>query len=481
MNQLIQSFMGQGFIGFGFFIVIISISVKSILNSKKISDEYEKLTREFNSSEKIIIKGKEELDVKDALLQDIIKDFKISAKRGTENINTEVIIQKNLEKNNKIFKKEKHVKTIPSVCIGLGLLGTFLGLTLAIVQTRGVLSGALGSTQQFSRAMEAPFSSMSSAFWTSISGVLSSLILNIFNVSLENKKETFYDEMEDYLDNTIYAYYGKTFGAQFSEFNDTVRESMINLTKDMRDLFHDGVTELVSKINKNTIDLTGTVKELTNYTKDLERLTNSLDGSVRNFKEPVDSFKTSIHEYLQTSESTTRVMKDSVNKFAIKVDTLDSDLNNVQNIIKSNKEELQNIGQSMNEQLSNSIGSINNSYLKLIEVVELISNNQNSNNDSLKVQTDNLNRVYKELQNSLSGFLENLRIAQGELAGVVSSSLESQFESLSSKIVDRLNASMESLQESSLQLRENTSQIGDLVKQTNDLYLNREKEEMLDF
>ena len=117
MNQLIQSFMGQGFIGFGFFIVIISISVKSILNSKKISDEYEKLTREFNSSEKIIIKGKEELDVKDALLQDIIKDFKISAKRGTENINTEVIIQKNLEKNNKIFKKEKHVKTIPSVCI----------------------------------------------------------------------------------------------------------------------------------------------------------------------------------------------------------------------------------------------------------------------------------------------------------------------------------------------------------------------------
>ena len=92
-----------------------------------------------------------------------------------------------------------------------------------------------------------------------------------------------------------------------------------------------------------------------------------------------------------------------------------------------------------------------------------------------------MNRVYKELQNSLSGFLENLRIAQGELAGVVSSSLESQFESLSSKIVDRLNASMESLQESSLQLRENTSQIGDLVKQTNDLYLNREKEEMLDF
>lgn len=480
MDQLIQSFLGQGIIGFGFCAIIIAISAISLKSSISISREYKKLTNVFCNSEEITVNENEELDVKDHLLQEIIDNFKTSAIRGTENINTEVIIQKKLEKNNKVFKKEKNVKSIPSACIALGLLGTFIGLTLAIVQTRGVLGGTMGSTQQFSQAMEAPFASMSSAFWTSIFGVLLSLVLNIFNVNLDNSKETFYDEIEDYLDNTIYAYYGKTVGAQFAEFNDRVSKSMMTLTKDMRDLFQEGVSELVSKINKNTIDLTDTVKELTNYTKDLDRLTSSLDTSVRNFKEPVDSFKTSIHEYLQRSEANTKVMNESVNKFAVKVDILDSDLNNVQNIIKSNKEELQNVGQSMNNQLSNSLSAINNSYIKLIDVVDMISNNQNTNNEKLRQQTDELGKVYKDLQYSLSGFLENLKIAQGELADEVSSSLQKELEALSNKIVYGLNIPIEKLSGSYIKLEESTSQIGDLVRQTNDLYLSKEKDKIFD-
>ena len=98
---------------------------------------------------------------------------------------------------------------------------------------------------------------------------------------------------------------------------------MLTLTGEMKNLFQDGVSELVGKINKNTIDLTGTVKELTNYTKDLERLTSSLDISVKNFKEPVDNFKSSIHEFIQTTEDTNSIMKESVNKFSSKVDMLE--------------------------------------------------------------------------------------------------------------------------------------------------------------
>lgn len=476
--QLIQSFLGQGPIGYFVIAVIVLISLINILKSKSISKEYERLTSEFNSSEKIKVNEKEELDVKDELLQGIINDFKESAKRGTENINTEVIIQKNLEKGNGIFKKEKTVKSIPSACIALGLLGTFLGLTLAIVQTRGVLGGTMGSTQQFGQAMEAPFSSMSSAFWTSIFGVIASLVLNLCNVNLENKKETFYDEMEDYLDNTIFASYGKLFGNEFERFNTVIRESMLTLTADMRNLFQDGVNELVSKINKNTIDLTSTVEELTNYTKDLDRLTKSLDNSVRNFKEPVEEFKTSIHEYLQTSEYTTKTMKESVDKFSVKVDTLDRDLNNVQNIIKSNREELQNVSQSMNNQLSNSIDTINSSYKKLIEVIELLSKNQDSNNQNLKDQTDELSKVYKDLQGVLSGFLGNLKVAQGEMASTVSTSLENQLESLFNKILSELYIVISKLGESSSELKDSTFQIGELVKETNDLYMNLEKDKM---
>ncbi|MGL5692996.1 MAG: hypothetical protein ACRCXA_02905, partial [Peptostreptococcaceae bacterium] len=265
--ELGQSFMSQGPIGFMFLVIIIGVGYTCWRDSAKISKQYKILTDEFKNSETIIVNGKEELDIKSEVLNLIVKDFKDSASRGTENINTEVIIQKRLDNNIEIFKKERRVKSIPSVCIALGLLGTFLGLTLAIIQTKGVLGDSLGSTHMFGQAMEGPFTSMSSAFWTSIFGVGSSVLLNAHNIKLENSKEEFYDGIEDYLDNTIYSLYAVNFISQFNDFNSIISERMIelngilkdnmlSLTGEMKNLFQDGVSELVGKINKNTIDLT---------------------------------------------------------------------------------------------------------------------------------------------------------------------------------------------------------------------------------
>ena len=64
----------------------------------------------------------------------------------------------------------------------------------------------------------------------------------------------FFDTFEDYLDNLIYGenFYG--FAKQFEKFNNTLENTMKDLTKEMRALFREGVEELVEKINKNTID-----------------------------------------------------------------------------------------------------------------------------------------------------------------------------------------------------------------------------------
>ena len=49
-------------------------------------------------------------------------DFRKSAIKGTYNINTEVIIQKNIEK--RILKEENIANILPSISIALGLIGT---------------------------------------------------------------------------------------------------------------------------------------------------------------------------------------------------------------------------------------------------------------------------------------------------------------------------------------------------------------------
>ena len=479
LKELTTSFMGQGLLGFAFLGLIVICGVYSAISSMKISKEYSKLTDEFNLDKETKGDG-EEISISNEVLSSIVNDFKSSAKRGTENINTEVIIQRRLDKNIKALRKEKFVKSVPAICIALGLLGTFLGLTLAIVQTRGVLSQTMGSTSEFGQAMEAPFASMSSAFWTSIFGVASSVILNVFNVNLENKKEAFYDVIEDYLDNTIYSLYAKNFASQFSEFNGIIRSSMLSLTGEMKNLFEDGVKELVGKINKNTIDLTDTVKGLTNYTKDLERLTTSLDASVRNFKEPVDTFKSTMHNFIQTSEDTTKNMMDSVTKFATKVDILDDSLNNVHHVINSNKEVLELIGRNVNSQVSQALDAINTSQSEFMNIVKLVNENQNINNEEFNTQLGKLNEGYIEFSKSLSGFVENLNTTQKSLATDIADTLTTEFSKLSDSIIVQLNTSINQLDETSKGLKTNYKEIGYLVKQTNDLYNNTNKENILE-
>lgn len=484
LKQLSESFMSQGIVGFTFLSITIIIGICCGFGTSQIKKQYKILTKEFKNSEKVTIDGNEELDIKNEVLGLVVNDFKNSAKRGTENINTEVIIQKRLDEKIYIFKKisifkaERIVKSIPAICIALGLLGTFLGLTLAIVQTKGVLGGSLGSAHMFGQAMEGPFTSMSSAFWTSIFGVLASVILNGFNVSLENSKEEFYDVIEDYLDNTIYSLYAINFISQFNEFNNIIRENMLSLTGEMKNLFQDGVSQLVEKINKNTIDLTDTVKELTNYTKDLERLTSSLDASVKNFKEPVDNFKSSMHEFIQTTEETNSIIKDSVNKFSSKVDILESSFNDVNDVIRENKVALETIGKNITSNLNEGIKTINNSHEMFRKVTEEISVNQNNNQDILKEQIEKLNKGYDNFNGSLLGFVENLSATQSNLANEISNSLTTEFKNLSSEIVENLNVTVSKLGQSAEELKSNTNDIGNLVKQTNDLYraTNIEKE-----
>ena len=465
LEKIKGSFFSQGTFGFGVIVVILVILVFGIVKGIIVKRKYSALLNEFNASEKKASNDGEfkgELNFKEGVLSKVEEQFKRSAENGTENINTEVIIQKNIGQS--IVNSERTIKLLPAMCIAFGLLGTFLGLTMAIIDTSNVL-GPMGSMEEFALAMEGPFASMSSAFWTSIVGVISSVILNGFNASVENKKEGFYDVIEDYLDNVIYGLYANSFNNLFTEFNTTIRTTMTNLAKDMRELFKDGVSELVSKINKNTIDLTSTVAELTNYTKDLDRLTKSLNTSVDNFKEPVDKFKVSIYEFTSIAEDLSANMKDSINKFSSKVDLLESNLSNLYNSVDSNKNELANIGISLKVQSE----KLNDTYSRVIDLINSVSNIQTSNNDELKLQVEKLNKGYESFEGGLVQFIKNLELLQTKISDGITNTMDKGMTSLTNKIVEGLDEAMREVAASTEQLNSNTLTIGEVVKASNDL------------
>lgn len=461
----------QGIIGWIACGCIVYILAKYRNKSIKIANKYEELTnimRNANYKE-----GSKEKEFDSDIITKIVDDFKESTKIGTNDVNTEVIIEKNLS-DEEVLGSEKEVKNAASACIAIGLLGTFLGLTAAIMQTRGVIGDTLGSTRMFGKAMEAPFGSMSAAFLTSIFGVGSSLFLNNINIKMERAKDKFYDNMEDYLDNTIYGMYAVNLISQFNQFNRTVENNLRQLTGEITYLFREGVETLVADINKNNLDLTDTVKALTKYTKDLDRLTSSLDKSVNNFKEPVEKFKTSVEEYIQSSESMSLKIKESTDKFSRNIEVLDTDIRSVENIVNNNKIELKDIGDSLKINL-NTISSKQEDLINRTK--EVIAKNKESQ-DELIVEIQKIGNIYNNFTDTLNGFNNKFGKTQEEVGNNITTRMSERLNDVSDGIVSRISTVLNRVENTTEGLEEMHQNVGKILKETNDLNRDLIREKM---
>lgn len=464
ITNVIESFFSQGILGLLIICIIFYMCIfRGFNKGSNIKAKYTELLNEFNTNNtdennNMIFKSNE--------INLIVEDFKKSAERGTENINTEVIIQKRI--GTKITDAERSLKILPAISIALGLLGTFGGLVSAISSTNEILQTSnMETMNQFAHNMSIPIKSMSSAFWTSIAGVISSILINLVIVNVENIKENFYDQMEDYLDNVLYSQKAKNFTNQFSEFNSIIKDSMLQLAGEMRSLFEDGVKELVGKINSQTLDLS-------NYAKDLDRLTKSLNKSVENFKNPVDKFKNSVYEFSSMSEDFTDTVQNSVSTFTLKVDLLDKNLSNLYDIVEANKSEIKSIGNILKSEAD----QLTNTYKLVTSMVENSSEAEKKAIGQFENQVINLNKGYENFNSGLQQFTEHMNNLKDEIGSGISKTLKSEMGNLTENIVDKLSISMKEVASVTEQLAKTSKDLGMLMKQTNDFYASTVKDSM---
>lgn len=389
--SILESLISQNYIGWVVIAIIVAMLAWGIVLCLRIKKYYNDLTVDFKENQYT----KSEERFKSKQLNIILEKFKISSTKGTENINTEVIIEKNLDGN--IIKNEGRVSLLPAFSTALGLLGTFLGLTLAIFQTKTALNG-IENINNFTMALQNPIASMSSAFWTSIFGVIASIILNSLRVEMLRVKTNFYDCIEDYLDNEVYADHANTFNTIFDEFSKTVKITMLTLTEEMKDLFQNGVEELVNKINKNSIDLTESASALQEYTREFETLVETFDKTVENFVEPVDKFKGTVENFEIISGELNNSFKENFNDFNGTID---------QTLVK------------INDKFNDTFGQMNNSFNITFETMnENMNINSNELKDSFNKLNDgfvnNVESLSKILDKSVNKFDENIIILQDD-------------------------------------------------------------------
>ena len=133
-----------------------------------------------------------------------------------------------------VITGERFIKNTNSLLITLGLLGTFLGLTIAVgniveIFTQMNFEEILNSSEAFISGIMSSLGGMAVAFLTSLVGVFSSIlltiILTVFN--LEEARESLMVSIEEYLDNTVSLVISKDKETEYTMMNNILRETFI--------------------------------------------------------------------------------------------------------------------------------------------------------------------------------------------------------------------------------------------------------------
>lgn len=426
--KTISSITAQNLLGWIVIGIIIITFVVGIILNIVIKKYYDDLNKDILEA----IHGEGDIYFQIPELNKILSRFKKSTECGTDNINTQVIIEKHLD--DKFTRFESVAKLIPAILIAMGLLGTFLGLTLAIFETKEALSG-IESINVFTKNLQAPIASMATAFWTSIFGVTTSMILNFVNEGAKHSKNKFYNEMEDFLDNEIFANHAKTFNTIFEEFSKTVKLTMLTLTEEMTNLFKDGVEELVSKINSSSLDLTESANGLQEYTKEFKGLVETFSHTVHSFEAPVESFNESVSNFVITSDNLSSSVEQGFRDFVVSAGELDKSMVNLTQNIDSSFESMSRSMDVSLDNLSANLGQcftgisvkFENSMEKvqggLDESIIRISNAVLTNAESslevaatIKEETENMATNQKNIKDLIAEVKKNNDVSNKEVA-----------------------------------------------------------------
>ena len=160
-------------------------------------------------------------------------------------------------------------KYLINLAIFLGLIGTFYGLLLTIGSVSNVIDGLSIEQQDFSiffntlkDGLKSPLSGMTIAFSSSLFGLVTSLILGLYEIITRGIKESYYEFCESQIRLYYRSSYNKTHFNQISNEESKIAETIvlkleeivIALKNNNKDLKKEVITELKT-VSKSIKDL----------------------------------------------------------------------------------------------------------------------------------------------------------------------------------------------------------------------------------
>lgn len=439
------------------FIVIDAYKYKTY--DKKLNEYFESLLKDFNEN-------KSSKSFENDVLNKIKKEF-IESLHKVSNVNTQVIIEKYLyPEDNKLKKCEAKLDYMANLATILGLLGTFIGLTFAISSIGQTLTSA--SVEKFLIGLKPAISSMSGAFFTSIFGLIASIVMNLCFSNCRITKQDLIDKIEDYLDNE----------EAKSKANDS--QSMISVLEKVLDSINimnlnaqkssSEIKNLVSDIKNLSGEMKGLNNNINQNSKNLIKAIDEFNSVVDKFEKPLNSFTNSMDDFISSyngmdykikelSELVNDSFKGIVDEF---IKYFDENTRQQMNFIEENNYVQKETIKSMKEatsSITSSMGDLQDAYVGLSKVTINIEDNiTKQNNESMK------NIV--ELQNVLLKLNKEVTDISDRIATKTADTISKSTETLNKGLLQELKIVIDKMEK----------QLDEITKEFNNTQEQQQKE-----
>lgn len=426
-------------------LVIVGILLWYIKESKNLSKYFKGLKEDVVSNNK-----SKNPDFKNENVKNMYEEFESSLIQ-TENVNTQVIIEKYMYINNKLARKENILEYLVSFATVLGLLGTFIGLTGAITQTALVLQD-VSNMDQFIKELRPAIDSMGGAFITSIFGIVASAIMNFISFgkkhAYKSHKQEFIDEIESYLDNVVA-------GNRADAHVDKLLVSMTNAVNKMAERV---TTSIENSMGQLVNEIQGLNNKITVVSADMTTSAQTLEVTIDKFAKPVNSFKIAMDNFVNAYEGMDR-----------KAEEIDKIVNKFIRYFEENMDS-QKQGQKIIEEscknLSENMDSLEETYKYLIKIM-------NDTDETLRINTKNSNESQEKIEkviNNLNDCMKEFKTSIQEMSSnIVNSTEKGIYESIKQSIEELSKNVAEELNNTTMQLNTNvtnTREVLEIMKET---------------
>lgn len=231
------------------------------------------------------------------LWQKVFEQYRLSAAKGNEQVNTGVLLEDAYESVKIVGRPlEIDLERVARVCLSillmLGLIGTFLGLTQSLFEIKGVLEQMGVDTLakgdllgQIIQRLLIPLQRMSTAFVTSLAGIGSAMILSVTALILrvEQRREAFFIEAEDFLDNELFPTLPRPNSIQGAAdvLGEKFQALFAGLSKELAGNFELALDRMSAEMKELYRILQGSLKEITDTSNNLSKSGEAFAGGAK--------------------------------------------------------------------------------------------------------------------------------------------------------------------------------------------------------